>query len=71
MREVRVAARLPLGPIARVVGLHHAAGASQPDQHAAVDEEVFEELRTRIAAVNQQAMHAERMAEAQGDRAEH
>ena len=64
MREVVMALSLALGPVPRAVGFHHSPWSRQSNEHAAIDEDVFEKLRTLVVAVNEQAMHAKGMAKA-------
>src|SRR5262249_1055631 len=66
-REISVASRLALRPIADVVLADHAVGAGHADQRAAVDEQPFEPERTVVGAVDEPAVHTERMTEADRD----
>lgn len=65
VREVVVALRLSLGPIAKVVGSHHAHRACHSNQRTEVDEQAFHPARTLVAAMNEAAVHAQRMPQAQ------
>src|SRR5262249_62415481 len=69
VRQVGMAARLALRPVADVVLTDHAVWPGHPDQRAAIDEQAFEPERAVVGAVDKTAVHAERMAEADGDSA--
>ena len=68
MREIGVAAGLALRPVADVVLADHAVGAGHADQRAEIDEQALEPQRAVVGAVDEAAVHAERVAEADGDR---
>ena len=67
VRQVGVAVRLPLRPVADVVLADHAVGTGHAHQRAQIDEQPLQPQRAVIGAVDEAAMHAERMAEADGD----
>ena len=62
-----MAARLPLRPVADVVLADHAVGTGHADQRAEIDEQPLQPERAVVGAMDEPAMHAERMAEADGD----
>lgn len=70
MAEEWVAMALPLGPIPKIMGPHHCEGAAEPHQGSQIDAHLLHPSGTRKAAVNEQAVHAQGVAEAQRDGAE-
>src|SRR6185312_7546264 len=62
---------LALRPVAEIMQPYHAVGAGHADQRAEIDAEPFEPQRAVEACMDQAAVHADRMPEAQGDRAGH
>jgi hypothetical protein len=56
---------LPLMPVAHVMRADHPEGAGHADKGSEPDEKPFEPKRDGEASVNQQAMHANRMAGAE------
>ena len=63
--EERVTARMALRPVADVVEIDYAERPGDADQHTEVDEKPLEPQRTLIAPVNQAAVEAQRVAEAE------
>ena len=66
MRVQRVARDLALRPVAHVVQPDHPERAGHADQGAEIDHRVLDDARRREAAVDEQPVEAERMAEAEG-----
>ena len=65
--EVAVARGLALCPVAQIVNAHHPDRSRHADEHAQIDEEMFEPERTGEAAVDQPPVQAERVARAECD----
>ncbi len=68
MRQIGVAAGLPLRPVADVVLADHAVGAGHADQRAQIDEQALQPQRAIVGSVYEPAVHAEGVAEADGGR---
>jgi hypothetical protein len=64
VRQIGMAARLALCPIAQIVLADHAGGTSHPDERAQVHKQPLEPQRAAIGTVDEPPMHAERMAKA-------
>ena len=62
MSEVVVATRLALRPISQVMCIRHREGSAEPDKRAEINEHMLEPLRGRIGLMNQEAVHADRVA---------
>ncbi len=64
MGEEIVAGRLALRPVADVMGVDHAERPGHADEHPEIDEDALEPERRLERTMNQQPVHADRMAEA-------
>src|SRR3954471_9500836 len=62
--KVGVALGLPLPPVAQIVLPDHPEWSRHADEGAKIDEQTLDPERAIIRAVDQAAMHPERMAEA-------
>ena len=64
MRQIGMARVLPLRPVANVVLADHAIRSSHPNERAEIDEPAFEPHRAIERAMDQPAMHPQRMPQA-------
>src|SRR5882757_7897957 len=66
MRQIRMAHGLSLRPVANVVLADHAVGPGHADKGTEINEQALQPKRAIEGAMDEAAVHAKRMAEADG-----